>query len=220
MGGFALAAPLAVLATEGKSAEVLAVEDLMREHGVLRRALLVYAEAADRLRRGQAIPVDALHRTAELFRRFCEDYHERSLEEPHVFPAVAAAGGPAAATCRILAEQHRRGRQITGYILATSAGGGVGQSARAPLAAVLAGMVRMYEHHAAIEDTVVFPAWKRTLSATRYGELSERFEALERRMFGRDGFEDAVARIAHIEQAFGLADLAVLTAAPPPAAAR
>ena len=74
-GSLAAAMPLAVLADEEKSTDVLAVEDLMREHGVLRRALLVYAQAADQLRCGQAIPADALHRAAELFRRFGEDYH-------------------------------------------------------------------------------------------------------------------------------------------------
>jgi hypothetical protein len=47
---------------------------------------------------------------------------------------------------------------------------------------------RLYQHHAAIEDMVVFPAWKRTLTPARYGELSEQFEALEKRMFGHDGF--------------------------------
>lgn len=35
-------------------------------------------------------------------------------------------------------------------------------------------------------------------------------------MFGKDGFDDAVERIARIEQAFGLADLSKLTAPPPP----
>lgn len=80
-------------------------------------------------------------------------------------------------------------------------------------------MVRTYEHHGAIEDTLVFPAWKRTLSPAGYSALSDRFEALERQMFGRDGFEDAVERIGAIERAFGLGDLAALTApAPPPAA--
>lgn len=218
--GTAAALPFAALAEEGDATEVLAVEDLMREHGVLRRALLVYAEAADRLRRSQAVPADALRRTAELFRRFGEDYHEHALEEQHVFPAVIAAGGPQAATCRILADQHRRGRQITEYILAATAGSGVAPNRRAPLAAVLAGMVRMYQHHAAIEDTLVFPAWKRTLSPGRYDKLSEQFEALEQRMFGHGGFEDAVDRIGRIEQAFGLADLSTLTAPAPPAAPR
>jgi len=84
---------------------------------------------------------------------------------------------------------------------------------------VLDGLRRMYQHHTAIEDTVVFPAWKRTLTPARYGELSEQFEALEKRMFGHDGFEEAVERIGGIEQAFGLADLAALTAPPPPAPA-
>jgi hemerythrin-like domain-containing protein len=217
LGSLAAAMPLAVLADEEKSTKVLAVEDLMREHGVLRRALLVYAQAAGQLGRGQAIPAQALHRAAELFRRFGEDYHERALEEPHVFPAVIAAGGNPATICRTLATQHRRGRQITDYLLAASAGTAIGRSRMDALAGVLEGMVRMYQHHTAIEDTVVFPAWKRTLTPARYDALSERFEALEKRMFGHDGFEDAVGRIAAVEQAFGLADLAALTAPPPPA---
>lgn len=217
VGSLLAAIPLSVLADEEKSTDVLAVEDLMREHGVLRRALLVYAQAASQLRRGQAIPAQALRRAAELFCRFGEDYHERALEEQHVFPAVIAAGGGAAAICRTLATQHRRGRQITDYVLAAGAGTTIGRSHMEPLADVLDGMVRMYQHHTAIEDTVVFPAWKRTLTPARYSALSEQFEALEKRMFGHDGFEDAVQRIGTVEQAFGLADLATLTAAPPPA---
>ena len=35
-------------------------------------------------------------------------------------------------------------------------------------------------------------------------------------MFGKDGFEDALARIAAIEREFGLADLNALTAPAPP----
>jgi hypothetical protein len=53
---------------------------------------------------------------------------------------------------------------------------------------------------------VVFPAWKRTLTPARYSALSEQFEALEKHMFGHDGFEDAVDRLGAIEHAFGLAD--------------
>ena len=75
--------------------EVTATEDLMREHGVLRRALLVYTAAANRLRANPAsVPPDALQKTARLFRAFGEDYHEKKLEEPYIFPAVKKAGGP------------------------------------------------------------------------------------------------------------------------------
>jgi hypothetical protein len=58
--------------------EVTAAEDLMREHGVLNRALLVYSAAAVKLRANPStIPPDALHKTAKLFRAFGEEYHEK-----------------------------------------------------------------------------------------------------------------------------------------------
>src|SRR5215475_12628782 len=69
--------------------EVTATEDLMREHGVIRRALLVYAELADKVRKAPgSVDAAALHKTAQLFRTFAEDYHERMLEEQHIFPIV------------------------------------------------------------------------------------------------------------------------------------
>src|SRR5437870_10043966 len=69
-----------------KEPEVTATEDLMREHGVIRRALLVYIETAPKLRQN-ASNVDAavLRQVAQLFRTFGEDYHERMLEEQHIF---------------------------------------------------------------------------------------------------------------------------------------
>jgi hemerythrin-like domain-containing protein len=201
---------------EEKEPEVAAVEDLMREHGILRRALLVYAEAASRLARGSGqVSPDALARTAALFRSFGEDYHERSLEEKHVFVPLARAGGRNATLVKTLTAQHERGRQITDYVMKVANQGRLAANASA-LSGVLTGFVRMYEHHAAIEDTLVFPAWKRAITPARYGELSEEFEELEHKMFGKDGFEDALERIADIEQAFGLSDLAALTVPAPP----
>lgn len=227
MSGAAMSAALgapAVLAAakegergEKEQMEVSAVEDLMREHGVLRRALLVYAEASARLAQGNAdLPLPALGRTATLFRRFGEDYHERSLEERHVFVPLIEAGGPPASLARTLTTQHARGRQITDYILAMTKKGRVSPAERAPFATTLTSFVRMYQHHAALEDTVVFPAWKAAISPARYRELNEEFEDLEHEVFGADGFEDAVRQISAIEQAFDLSDLGALTAAPPP----
>lgn len=200
-----------------RQAPVSAAEDLMREHGVLRRALLVYAEAAARLQRDAAVPADALAQAARLFRRFGEDYHERALEERHVFPALAKAGGAAAELSKVLIAQHERGRQITDYILATTRTGRIAPADAQPLATSLADFARMYHHHSAVEDTVAYPAWKAAIAPERYGELAEEFERLEHRLFGEDGFEDAVAQVGRAERAFGLADLARLTAVPPPA---
>jgi hemerythrin-like domain-containing protein len=198
-----------------KEKEVGAVEDLMREHGVIRRAILVYRNMAATLRTKPAgLDPELLRRTATMFRNFGEDYHERKLEETHIFPTVKKAGGQAAANVDVLIAQHQRGRELTDYILGVAAKGGIGSGDADPLARVLDGVELMYEHHAAREDTVVFPAWKHVLSARQLDEMGDRFEEIEHKQFGKDGFEDAVAQIAKIEEALGIGDISQFTPAP------
>jgi hemerythrin-like domain-containing protein len=197
--------------------EVSAAEDLMREHGILRRVLLVYSAAATRLMNDDAeLPTAELRKAAELFRRFGEDYHERVLEEKHVFPLLIDEGGEHAALAQTLTDQHERGREINYYVSAVTADGAISPANRAALSGALVSFVRMYQHHAAIEDTVAFPAWKKLVTPSQYSELSELFEDLEHRMLGEDAFEEAVREISVIEAAFGLADLNAITAPPPP----
>jgi len=201
----------------GHEKEVGAVEDLMREHGVLRRALLVYVESVPKIRANSgSLPADAIARTAKLFRSFGEDYHERMLEEPYIFPAVKKAGGAAAGYVDVLKAQHDRGREITDYILAVTGRGAIGTGDAEPLARCLESFVLMYQNHTAREDTLVFPAWKDALSNRQLHEMGERFEDIEHRQFGADGYDHAVKQIGQIEQVLGFADLAQFTAPPPP----
>ena len=200
---------------KARDEEVGALEDLaMREHGVLRRVLVVYRESAARLRTKPAsIPPEALQKAARLFRTFGEDYHERMNEEPYVFPIVAASAGPAAPEIATLLAQHRRGREITDWILSATQGA-LGATTAEPLARALEDFARMYEEHTAREDTIVFPAWKDALSRQALADLGEQFEAMEKKTFGKDGFEDAVAQVAAIERAIGLDPAAFLPPAP------
>ncbi len=126
--------------------------------------------------------------------------------------AVKQGGGAAGGYADVLIAQHQRGREITDFILASTAAPKVSAANVKPFAAALVSMVRMYEHHAAIEDTVVFPAWKQTLNSKQLDELNEKFEEIEHEQFGEDGFEDALKQIAEIEQSLGLSDLAQFTA--------
>jgi hemerythrin-like domain-containing protein len=197
---------------EGDEAEVTATEDLMREHGILRRALLVYQETATRLNGGVVIPSVPLQKTAKLFRAFGEEYHEKKLEEAYIFPAVKKAGGAAGGYADVLIAQHQRGREITDFILTATAGPKISTNNAKSFAAALESLVRMYEHHAAIEDTEVFPAWKQTLNSEQLDEMNEKFEDIEHEQFGEDGFENALKQIAEIEQSLGLSDLAQFTA--------
>lgn len=194
--------------------DVGAVEDLMREHGILRRAILVFRESASRLRHGIVVAPTALTQTAHLFRNFGEEYHERKLEEAHIFPAVQKAGGPAAAYVQTLVEQHNRGRAIIDYVL-SGAGNASGANAEA-LAQSLEQFELMYANHAAREDTIVFPAWKTALGEKGVDEMGEKFEEIEKQQFGGDGFDQAVKQIGDIEGALGLSDLAQFTAPMPP----
>jgi hemerythrin-like domain-containing protein len=209
---------LGARAGETPSKEVTATEDLMREHGVLRRILFVYSEVAARLRGDSSlVPADPLHRAASLFRAFGEEYHEKKLEEASIFPAVKKAGGAAARIPDILTYQHERGREITGFILAVTGKPETLAARAGRMAGVLEALVRMYLPHASIEDTIIFPAWKDVLSARELDAMNDRFEDIERGQFGADGFENAVREIGEIEVALGLGDLGRFTAPSPPA---
>lgn len=202
---------------ESEPVEVTAAEDLMREHGILRRALLVYQEAAVRLRQDPAsVPPDVLEKAANLFRVFGEDYHEKQLEEVFIFPALKKTPGAATSYVDVLLAQHVRGREITDYLLSISKADRIASNSAEPLAKALESFVRMYEHHAAIEDTVVFPAWKAAVGVNELDALGEKFEEIEHEQFGGDGFETALKRMEEIEESLGLSNLDMFTAPPPP----
>jgi hemerythrin-like domain-containing protein len=159
--------------------EVTATEDLMREHGVLRRALLVYSAVALKLRSNASVVApDALAKTAKLFREFGEEYHEKKLEEAYIFPAVKKAGGEAATYPDILVVQHNRGREITDYIIDVAQGAKLGASNAEPMAKALEAFVLMYRNHAAREDTIIFPAWKVTMTGKQLDEMKRSLKTL------------------------------------------
>src|SRR5262245_26504063 len=56
---------------------VTAPEDLMKEHGVLNRCLLIYEEGLRRLRSREEVAPELFQHTAALVRRFVEQYHEK-----------------------------------------------------------------------------------------------------------------------------------------------
>ncbi len=189
-------------------------EDLMREHGVLRRVLLIYAEVGRRLESSVDADVNlnlaAVQRSAKLIRRFIEDYHERQ-EEEMVFPRFERAHR-LVELVNVLRAQHQAGRRVTERIqgLATATGVKSGDGRRR-LRGELASFARMYEPHAAREDTVLFPALHQIVSASEYDALGEDFERREHKVFGEDGFEHAVSEVDDVERSLGIEDLAQFT---------
>jgi hemerythrin-like domain-containing protein len=191
--------------------EVTPAEDLMREHGVLRRVMYLYDDAADRLGGRRDVPLDALAACAGIVRRVIEDYHEK-LEEDFLFPRFEKAGKLADLTA-ILRRQHVAGRALTAQITQL-AKATLADADRARLAAALRSFNHMYRPHAAREDTVLFPELRGLVGKHAYEELGDQFEDKEKQMLGDRGFEHAVEDVAKLEQAFGLDDLARLIPAP------
>ena len=181
-------------------------EDLMREHGVLKRVLLIYREGIRRVEAGDELPVQALNAGAAIIRSFIEDYHEQ-LEEKHVFPKLEQAGKLADVTA-VLRTQHARGRVLTDRVVAaTSTAPALDQAKRDAVVQDMSAFIRMYEPHEAREDTVVFPALRQVVPANEFRDMADMFEDEEHRRFGQAGFEGVVDKVADIEKSLGIYDL-------------
>jgi hemerythrin-like domain-containing protein len=199
---------------EAAPEDVSPAEDLMREHGVLKRVLLIYDEAARRLTTSHDLPPEPLAAAAGIIRTFIEDYHEK-LEEDFLFPRFRKAQRLVDLVDVLLA-QHQAGRRLTDVTarLATRQAM-VNPQQRRQLVDLLHAFIRMYSPHEAREDTILFPAFRTIVSAHEYDALGDDFEKKEHQLFGEDGFEKMVDRVAGIEKQLGIYDLAQFTPSGP-----
>ena len=184
----------------------------MREHGVLRRILLIYREWQKRLASNKDDLVDTLAESNGIVRSFAEDYHEK-LEEDYLFPRFRKAR-KMVELVDILFEQHRAGRVLTDISLQLSNPESIKVPANTiKLASSLGDFIRMYEPHAAREDTILFPAFHEMMPEKQHDRLGDMFEKKENELFGAKGFEKTVDRIASIEKRLGIYDLKEFTLA-------
>src|SRR6266513_4532881 len=100
---------------EKKKEDVSPPEDLMREHGVLKRILLVYGEALRRMDANEDLPPEPIAQSAKIIRDFVEDYHEK-LEENFLFPRFKKAN-KLTDLVDVLLQQHQGGRRLTDITL-------------------------------------------------------------------------------------------------------
>ncbi|MDP4149627.1 MAG: hemerythrin domain-containing protein [Bacteroidota bacterium] len=195
--------------SEGEDKEVSPPEDLMQEHGLLNRVLLIYDTCRTRLETGVSFPRESLSGAAGIIRTFVEDYHEKQ-EENYLFPRFRKANRLTDLVDTLLA-QHQAGRALTDRIIRLAGPATLSDSEKAGLIGSLAAFNQMYRPHEAREDTVLFPAFRQITSRHEYASLGEEFENNEHKLFGKDGFETMVEKVAHIERALGIYDLAQFT---------
>lgn len=179
--------------------EISPVEDLMREHGVLNRILLIYDFYINKLEMHESPDLNILLNAVDILKSFIEDYHER-LEEEHIFPIFKQANKKVRLV-KILDKQHHAGRKITleiKEILLNKDMENFKNTKR--LVSLLKKFVRMYRPHEAREDTELFPLLHTLVTEEKYQKLGDLFEKIETEKFGQNGFENIVNKIAEIEK--------------------
>jgi hemerythrin-like domain-containing protein len=195
---------------KGDEDEISPAEDLMREHGILKRVLLIYREVMNRIDSKHDYPPDVVVSSAKLIRAFVEDYHEK-LEEDYLFPRFKKANR-LIDLVDVLKQQHEHGRALTDRTIRLASGTALKDAGEGTnLRNLLYQFVRMYEPHEAREDTVLFPEFRKIVSKHEYDALGEEFEKKENQIFHGDGFEKNVDAVAKLEKELGIYDLARFT---------
>lgn len=193
----------------GERQEVSPPEDLMQEHGVLNRILLIYDTCKTHLVNKTSFPKEAVANAANIIRTFVEDYHEKQ-EENYLFPRFKKAA-QLTGLVDVLLQQHQAGRRLTDQIMQLSKSQTATQAENQKLVELLTAFNTMYRPHEAREDTVLFPAFRKIVSKNEYDSLGEEFEKNEHKLFGEDGFETMVNKVEEIEKSLGIYELSQFT---------
>jgi len=198
--------------TKMEDDEISPAEDLMREHGVFNRIMMIYDNCMSKMARNEEFRVDVIKNSASIIRSFIEDYHEM-LEEKFLFPRFVNAN-IMVDLVQTLYIQHHAGRILTDQILNLA----VVNTFKNPvdtlkLNDLLNTFNRMYRPHEAREDSVLFPEIRKIVTRNEYASMGEDFEKQEHKLFGSDGFEGIVDKVATIEKQLGIYDISAFTPA-------
>jgi len=195
-----------LMITKIKEFEIPLTEDLMGEHGILSRILLIYEKIIKNIDTHTKFSISDLNDAAHIIKSFIEDYHEK-LEENYVFPIFENHGKETELT-KTLRDQHKKGRTITIQVQK------ILQAKRNPtkrqnkiLKELLQKFITMYRPHKSREDTILFPQIRGLISEHEFHELSEKFEDLENELFGKNCFENIIKKIESIESNLGIYQL-------------
>ncbi len=190
------------MAAPGANTACPVTTELMHEHGLILRVLLVYGQFRKQLADGKKLDPQLLGPVANLVATVVHGHHEQ-VEEDYVFSRLRGVGDYKQLVGRLTA-QHRIGREITANI-AQAATPAHGQTlGGSKLNDALGDFIALYEPHEAREDSVVFPAFEKRIGADAMAAMRTELSERERRVLGPDWFAKAQQQIAQVELALGI----------------
>lgn len=188
--------------------EVTAIEDLMREHGILNRLLLLYEASIRLLESGNMLGIKIIRKTAILIRVFVEDYHEKT-EEKYIFP-MFTSDDPLRYLVDELLKQHAVGRKLTDDILILSKPIDKPVECRRLIFRIKQ-FILMYRFHETREDTVIFDNIRKKMDKKQYDELGEITEEDEHNVLGKGGYDKVKEKVSLLEKLAGISDISQFT---------
>lgn len=178
--------------------------DLVFEHSLLDRLLLIYEECKKQLTTSKDFNIEILLQSAKIIKSFVEQHHEK-LEEEYIFPALKSEYKELVDTLTL---QHKLSRQLTDQVIKLCNKNTLESLyEKSKLVAILCTFIKMYRVHASRENTILFPAFKEYSSKEEMLEISEKFEELETNKFGAKGDRSLIPIIEKLEKALSINDI-------------
>jgi hemerythrin-like domain-containing protein len=178
-------------------------EDLMQEHGLVERIILIYGRTIELLNANQGVDLALAGQASQIVSRVIHAHHEVE-EERIIFPVVEKTAGMQTLTST-LRGQHSAARAITAVIGRNAGAEAVRNAARRKeLITAMQNFMNMYTPHGAHEDTEVYPAFREALTHDEYAKVAEQFAADEQRVNQAGGFGENVRALRKIEAALGM----------------
>ncbi len=187
-----------------------AIELLGEQHGILRRAISILEEIKGGMDARMDLPPDIIVGTVEVVRRIVVDHHQK-MEDKYIYPVLDSAkkmGG----LVGVLREQHEAGAQMTEILGKLAADFSEKDlEKRRTMQNAIHRFSRMYRAHADREETLLFPALRQVVAPRALAKLNDAFSRDDLQLFGQNGFDEAVQKLAGLENALGIGDLAGFT---------
>jgi len=198
-----------VLSNNKIESEIPATEDLMKEHGLLNRVLLIYEEIIKRIDNND-LQTSSLEKSVDIIKTFIEDYHEKN-EEDYIFP-IFEKNNKELKLVKTLRDQHVKGRKITEKLKQIASNKNINSlKNKKEVKNLLKKFINMYRPHEAREDTILFPQVRGLISKSEFEKISDYFEESEKKLFGKDGFENVLKKVEDIEKNLGIYKLEQFT---------
>lgn len=182
------------------------IEDLMEEHSILRRALLIYEECIRRMDHNEDFNPELLAETTNVIKVIII-FHHALLEHEYIFPRFRESG-TYVEMCDILTDQHGKVGEQEDIILKYANRDSINNpEEKELLIRALKKSIRVFRPHIDREDTEMFPEFKNVVTPYEFYELGKKFKEIENQKWGPNGHRQMVDKLIHVEIALGINEL-------------